>query len=387
MTTTKVNDKELEQSFLEGAEYLRKCNLDVTQDQQLAFYGLFKQATAGPCTTPKPGYFKLEARAKWDAWKKYESLSSDQAAREYIVGIEKIAPNWNSGATVVDSPKPKRSSGGLTLGTATPKGFDLSTVESQEKKGGDNDDDDDEVLVDVNGDTEAFVKHGLAHWASQGDLASVEYLLSSGEGDFTELLEGLTPLMWAADRGHLHIVRALLRAGADPNVTDDEDQTALHFAAVCDHAEIVTLLMKYGADATMEDISGQTPADLCEDEATKKALRTKPISDAEKAADRKRSSTAATTDATTSTPSAPRAATSAAAAAAAAPAPAPAPAASGGGACGGMSTGGPKTISLTAEDIAKNQPWSWSLSHVVGVAVVGALVAVASRRVFAAPKP
>lgn len=35
--------------------------------QQLALYGLYKQATTGPCTTSKPGIFDLSGRAKWCA--------------------------------------------------------------------------------------------------------------------------------------------------------------------------------------------------------------------------------------------------------------------------------------------------------------------------------
>lgn len=37
----------------------------LTKDQQLALYGLYKQATCGPCTTFRPSFFDVKARAKW----------------------------------------------------------------------------------------------------------------------------------------------------------------------------------------------------------------------------------------------------------------------------------------------------------------------------------
>lgn len=41
---------------------------DPGNDVKLKLYALFKQATVGPCNTPKPGMMDFVNRAKWSAW-------------------------------------------------------------------------------------------------------------------------------------------------------------------------------------------------------------------------------------------------------------------------------------------------------------------------------
>lgn len=36
-----------------------------SNEMKLTFYGLYKQATVGPCTEPRPSMFNYIARAKW----------------------------------------------------------------------------------------------------------------------------------------------------------------------------------------------------------------------------------------------------------------------------------------------------------------------------------
>lgn len=51
------------------------------------------QVTAGPCTTPKPFWNQLE-RAKWNSWNSLGSLSTIDAMRMYVSGIEDENPDW-----------------------------------------------------------------------------------------------------------------------------------------------------------------------------------------------------------------------------------------------------------------------------------------------------
>ncbi|KAN0065779.1 acyl-CoA-binding protein (ACBP)/diazepam binding inhibitor (DBI)/endozepine (EP) [Thecaphora frezii] len=55
-----------------------------TQDDQLKFYGLYKQATVGDVNTTRPGLFDLAGKYKWDAWKQNEGKSKEQAQQEYV---------------------------------------------------------------------------------------------------------------------------------------------------------------------------------------------------------------------------------------------------------------------------------------------------------------
>ena len=56
----------------------------------LKIYSLYKQATVGDNTAAKPGFSDLVARAKWDAWKKREGTTPDEAMQQYIDLIEEL---------------------------------------------------------------------------------------------------------------------------------------------------------------------------------------------------------------------------------------------------------------------------------------------------------
>lgn len=56
----------------------------------LKIYSLYKQATAGDNADPKPGFTDMVARAKWDAWKKLEGTSTDEAKSQYIELIDAL---------------------------------------------------------------------------------------------------------------------------------------------------------------------------------------------------------------------------------------------------------------------------------------------------------
>jgi ankyrin repeat protein len=59
--------------------------------------------------------------------------------------------------------------------------------------------------------------------------------------------EGLTPLHWAVDRGHLDLVKYLISAGAAVNACDHDGQTPLCYAVLCEHTEIEKVLKSAGA--------------------------------------------------------------------------------------------------------------------------------------------
>ncbi|KAL8455481.1 hypothetical protein Emag_000610 [Eimeria magna] len=53
-------------------------------EEQLRFYGLYKRATAGPCTVKQPSRFNLKQYKKWEAWKACDRMSADEAKKEYV---------------------------------------------------------------------------------------------------------------------------------------------------------------------------------------------------------------------------------------------------------------------------------------------------------------
>lgn len=56
----------------------------------LKIYGLFKQATAGDNTAPKPSFSDVVARAKWEAWTHYKGVAADDAKSRYITLIDTL---------------------------------------------------------------------------------------------------------------------------------------------------------------------------------------------------------------------------------------------------------------------------------------------------------
>ncbi|XP_055737214.1 enoyl-CoA delta isomerase 2-like [Salvelinus fontinalis] len=63
---------------------------DPGNEAKLNIYALFKQATQGPCNTPKPGMLDYVGKAKWDAWKSLGSVSQEDARQQYVDLIDSL---------------------------------------------------------------------------------------------------------------------------------------------------------------------------------------------------------------------------------------------------------------------------------------------------------
>ncbi|KAI9320149.1 acyl CoA binding protein-domain-containing protein [Dichotomocladium elegans] len=62
-----------------------------SKEQKLELYALYKQAASGNINTQRPGIFDVVGRAKWDAWKKLEGLSSLEAKHRYVEALLRFA--------------------------------------------------------------------------------------------------------------------------------------------------------------------------------------------------------------------------------------------------------------------------------------------------------
>lgn len=62
-----------------------------SNDDKLILYGLYKVATVGKPDSGRPGIFDPKGRAKWDAWKKVEDKSKDEAKQDYILKVQQLA--------------------------------------------------------------------------------------------------------------------------------------------------------------------------------------------------------------------------------------------------------------------------------------------------------
>uniref|UniRef100_A0A8D8V660 Acyl-CoA-binding domain-containing protein 5A n=1 Tax=Cacopsylla melanoneura TaxID=428564 RepID=A0A8D8V660_9HEMI len=66
----------------------------------LQFYALYKQVTEGPNKTPKPAFWDVVRKTKWDAWKKLGDLPKEDAMQRYIDEFVTIVNNTTLGGNV-----------------------------------------------------------------------------------------------------------------------------------------------------------------------------------------------------------------------------------------------------------------------------------------------
>lgn len=83
-------DSELTAAF--DAAVTRSKNLEERPNNPtlLKIYALYKQATEGDVSEPRPAFSDVVARAKWDAWNGLKGVVPDTARHEYIDLIDSL---------------------------------------------------------------------------------------------------------------------------------------------------------------------------------------------------------------------------------------------------------------------------------------------------------
>ncbi|KAG8039566.1 hypothetical protein G9C98_008209 [Cotesia typhae] len=61
-----------------------------SHELQLRFYAYYKQAMEGPCQQPKPAFWEVVKKAKWDAWMKLGNMSRQEAMNNYVDELKKL---------------------------------------------------------------------------------------------------------------------------------------------------------------------------------------------------------------------------------------------------------------------------------------------------------
>ncbi|XP_044280917.1 acyl-CoA-binding domain-containing protein 5 isoform X1 [Varanus komodoensis] len=61
-----------------------------TNEMMLKFYSFYKQATQGPCNSPRPGFWDPIGRYKWDAWSALGDMPKEDAMIAYVEEMKKI---------------------------------------------------------------------------------------------------------------------------------------------------------------------------------------------------------------------------------------------------------------------------------------------------------
>ncbi|XP_063237531.1 acyl-CoA-binding domain-containing protein 4 isoform X2 [Bacillus rossius redtenbacheri] len=71
-------------------------------DLQLRFYAYYKQATEGPCVAPRPGFWEVIKKVKWEAWNRLGNMSREEAMNNYVEELKKIVETMSYTDNVAD---------------------------------------------------------------------------------------------------------------------------------------------------------------------------------------------------------------------------------------------------------------------------------------------
>lgn len=95
--------------------------------------------------------------------------------------------------------------------------------------------------------------------ASEGKTKIVKLLLVHKQLIDSKIKMGHTPLLLAAQKGHLEICEVLLKAGANPLATDENSENAMHSAADEGKIGIVKILSAHKQLVNSKNKNGETP--------------------------------------------------------------------------------------------------------------------------------
>ncbi len=80
----------LDQQFELCASIVKSLKTTPQDDELLNIYGLYKQATLGCNTLPKPLIFDIRGMSKWKAWKDKQGMTKEKAKQEYVDNVYKL---------------------------------------------------------------------------------------------------------------------------------------------------------------------------------------------------------------------------------------------------------------------------------------------------------
>ncbi|KAL0859119.1 hypothetical protein ABMA27_010955 [Loxostege sticticalis] len=96
----------LEEKFNAAVNVIRSLpksgSYQPSNELMLRFYSYFKQATEGPCDKPKPGFWDVVNRAKWESWNKLGNMTKDEAMQAYVDELHKIVETMSYSSDVAN---------------------------------------------------------------------------------------------------------------------------------------------------------------------------------------------------------------------------------------------------------------------------------------------
>ena len=79
-----------EAEFTDASVRIKTLTSRPSNEDLLALYSLFKQASSGDATGKRPGAFNMVARAKFDAWAALKGTSAEEARKRYVELVDRL---------------------------------------------------------------------------------------------------------------------------------------------------------------------------------------------------------------------------------------------------------------------------------------------------------
>ena len=91
-----MNTSDLNKTFQEKTVEISKSNFNVSDDDKLLLYGVYKQATVGDINIPEPWKIFITDYAKWHAWNTNKNMLSNEAKNKYILEANRVILKHNT---------------------------------------------------------------------------------------------------------------------------------------------------------------------------------------------------------------------------------------------------------------------------------------------------
>lgn len=81
----------MKEQFDSAVTRSRELTTRPSNEDLLMLYALYKQATEGDVSGERPGGFDFKAIAKYDAWAEVKGKSKEDAMKEYVSLVDRLA--------------------------------------------------------------------------------------------------------------------------------------------------------------------------------------------------------------------------------------------------------------------------------------------------------
>jgi acyl-CoA-binding protein len=85
----------LEQQFQQAADRSKSMTRRPSNEELLELYALFKQGSEGDVTGDRPTGFDFKGMAKFDAWASRKGVSKEEAMRQYVALVDRLAQQYS----------------------------------------------------------------------------------------------------------------------------------------------------------------------------------------------------------------------------------------------------------------------------------------------------